>query len=100
MKLRWKNFETHTRQCVVRADLQNQYELLSIAKELIQGMIRPRRLIRLVGVTAADLYEDIELNFRSELIPLICRQKTLISAIDKIWDRFGEESLLRASYIR
>ncbi len=100
VKLRWKNFETHTKQCVVRADLQNPFELLMIAKMLLQSMLRPRRLIRLVGVTAADLHNDIELSFKPELFHAIKKQKELIQAVDKVWDRYGENSLLRASFIR
>jgi DNA polymerase-4 len=99
VKLRWKNFETHTKQAVVAADLQNHFELLRIARELLESMIRPRRLIRLVGITAADLYDDVELTFRADLYPLIKRQKTLISAIDTVWNKYGEDSLLRASYM-
>jgi DNA polymerase-4 len=99
VKLRWKNFETHTKQVVVAADLQNHFELLRIARMLLESMMRPRRLIRLVGITAADLYDDVELTFRPDLFPLIKRQKTLISAIDTVWNKYGEDSLLRASYM-
>jgi DNA polymerase-4 len=96
-RLRWSDFETHTRQTVIRADLHDPLTLRSIARALIQRMLIPERSIRLVGITAAGLFQDVMLSFDAQLFPRVKRQRLLVRAVDRVWDRYGEDSLFRAS---
>ncbi len=97
VKLRWESFETHTSQRVVDADLHDPEVLRSIAKDLIRRLLKPARKIRLVGITAARLFEDRSLSCGEQLLPSLARRKALTKAIDRVWDRYGENSLVRAS---
>ncbi len=99
VKLRWKSFETHTHQMVSNTDLQNPFNLYRVASRLIHDLLKPRRKIRLVGVTVAEIYDAIETDLLHVIFPEVRVQQKLISAIDTIWDRYGEESLIRASLI-
>ncbi|MBN1423455.1 DNA polymerase IV [Candidatus Fermentibacteria bacterium] len=96
-RLRWSSFETHTRQTSAREDLHDPSTLRFIATRLLKGMIQRDRRVRLVGVTAAGLRRDVEVTLEDQLFPDTVVRKRLVSAMDRIWDRFGEESLSRGS---
>ncbi|MBL7727668.1 MAG: DNA polymerase IV, partial [Dinghuibacter sp.] len=93
VKIRYDNFETHTRQTTIPAT-DFDHVLMSTARELFQKACQQGRKIRLLGVrfsslttmaTQASLFED-----KTEL-------NSLYKAIDKVKDRFGKSSVKRGS---
>jgi DNA polymerase-4 len=98
-RLRWSDFETHTRQIAIRVDIHDPGTLRSIARSLLLKMIAPERRIRLVGVAAAGLFRDSSLSFDEQLFPVFRQRKRLTKAVDQVWNRYGEDSLIRASLL-
>lgn len=93
VKIRYENFETHTRQTTIPAT-DFDHELMKTAKELFQKAYQKGRKIRLLGVkfssltsmaAQASLFED-----KTEL-------NSLYKAIDKVKDRFGKSLVKRGS---
>lgn len=99
VKLRWSHFETHTKQISISTDLQNPSILFMIAKDLLTQMLNYQRKIRLVGVSVAKLHHDPTLSFSDELFGQYKRERDLLRAIDEVWDRYGEDSLVRGSIL-
>ena len=93
VKIRYDNFETHTRQTTIPAT-DFDHVLMTTARDLFQKAYQQGRKIRLLGVrfsslttmaTQASLFED-----KTEL-------NSLYKAIDKVKDRFGKSSVKRGS---
>jgi len=56
--------------------------------------------IRLVGVSAAGLCSAVQSDFTPLLFPAIGKQKQLIKALDTVWDRYGEQSIIRGGFLK
>lgn len=97
VRVRWSNFTTRSHQATVRTDLHDPLLLRDIARRLLKVLLIPRRKMRLVGVTAAGLFADPSLSCDEALFPPLRRASRLTRAVDAVWDRYGEDSLVRAS---
>ena len=100
VKLRGNRFETHNKERTVTGDLQNPFMLFGMAEKLIRSMLHAYTLIRLVGVSAAGLYDGVQADFTHLLFPGIRKEKQLIDALDDVWDRYGEQSIIRGGLLR
>lgn len=93
IKLRYSNFDTHTRQLALPATASD-HRLIPVVLELFQKLYDRRLLIRLIGIRFSKLLQGQEqLNLFDEGAKLA----PLYDAMDKIRTRYGIFSLARAS---
>lgn len=92
VKLRYANFDTVSRQCIISYTSSDEV-LLQRTKELFAKLYEKRMLVRLVGVKVSHLvqgHQQIDLFQDTE------EGMSLYQAIDWIKNRYGEKSLTRA----
>lgn len=92
VKLRYANFDTVSRQCVISYTSSDEV-LLQRAKELFAKLYEKRMLVRLVGVKLSHLVQG---NQQIDLFQDTEEGVSLYQAIDWIKNRYGEKSLTRA----
>jgi DNA polymerase-4 len=93
IKLRYANFDTHTRQISFPATASD-HRLIPAALEVFEKLYDRRLLIRLIGVRFSKLVQGEE---QLNLFDHGGRLAPLYQAMDWVKDRYGEFSLLRAS---
>ncbi|PZX59623.1 DNA polymerase-4 [Algoriphagus ratkowskyi] len=92
VKLRYANFDTVSRQCVIPYTSSDEV-LLQRVKELFAKLYEKRMLVRLVGVKVSHLVQG---NQQIDLFQDTEEGVNLYQAIDWIKNRYGEKSLTRA----
>ncbi|WP_339870064.1 DNA polymerase IV [uncultured Algoriphagus sp.] len=92
VKLRYANFDTVSRQCIISYTSSDEV-LLERAKELFAKLYEKRMLVRLVGVKVSHLVQG---NQQIDLFQDTEEGVNLYQAIDWIKNRYGEKSLTRA----
>ena len=96
LKLRYENFETHTKQTSVERPLQTDDDIARLAIALFRQFSLDRK-VRLIGVGSGDLTRDGAGPTQLDLFAEPRKQETLDRVVDGIRDRFGEDSLRRGS---
>jgi DNA polymerase-4 len=96
LKLRYANFETHTKQTSVDRAIQTDEEIARLAISLFAQFPLDRK-VRLIGVGTADLTRDGVQPAQLDLFGEPRKREALERTLDKIRDRFGEDSLRRGS---
>jgi len=98
LKLRWKGFETVTRQRRFSEPVQDDASLLAMARSLLsaQPLDRP---VRLVGFGVADLQRqgDRQLSLFPVDNDARDRRERLSRAVDEIREKLGDESVRRGA---
>jgi DNA polymerase-4 len=93
VKVRYSNFDTHTRQISIPASASD-HRLIPAVYELFEKLYDRRLLIRLIGVRFSKLLQGQEqLNLFDDGAKLV----PLYQAMDSLKNRYGEFSILRAS---
>lgn len=92
VKLRYSNFDTVSRQCMIAYNSSDEI-LLEKAKELFAKLYDRRMLIRLVGVKLSHLVQG---NQQIDLFQHTEENVSLYQAIDWIKNRYGAGSVTRA----
>ncbi|WP_266364245.1 DNA polymerase IV [Tellurirhabdus rosea] len=98
VKIRYADFQTHTRQLTIPPTATDN-QLIAAALSAFQGLYDRRLLIRLVGVSFSKLVrgtEQLSL-FEPEGGPSQARLQSLCQQLDRIRQRYGERSIGRAS---
>jgi DNA polymerase-4 len=93
IKLRYSNFDTHTRQLALPATASD-HRLIPVALELFEKLYDRRLLIRLIGIRFSKLLQGQE---QLNLFDDGAKLAPLYDAMDKIRTRYGIFSLARAS---
>jgi len=100
VKIRRRDFTTYTRQQSFSPPTQDGQLILDIARKLLAGWLeeQPRVAIRLLGVGVARLSPawQLDLFASSSAAP----DDKLGTAVDRIHEKFGEQSLTRAHNLR
>ena len=98
VKFRWEGFETHTRQVALKPATAHGPELFAAARELLKEELEADgRKVRLIGLSAGKIGESGGAS-QSELFGASPqRQEALDTAMDKVNDRFGSDSLKRGN---
>jgi DNA polymerase IV len=93
IKIRYENFETHTRQTTIPAT-DFDHVLISTAKDLFHKACQKGRKVRLIGVRLSSL---TTMAGQGNLFENKASFNNLYKAIDAVKDRFGKKSLKRGS---
>ncbi len=97
LKLRWRGFETKTRQRPFPRAVHDDFALRETADEMLraENLNRP---VRLVGFGVSRLCDgaDIQLDFFASETNA-CRRERLSRAVDELRQRLGPESIVRAA---
>jgi DNA polymerase-4 len=93
VKLRYSNFDTHTRQISIPASASD-HRLIPAVHELFEKLYDRRLLIRLIGVRFSKLLQGQE---QLSLFDDGARLVPLYGAMDNLRNRYGDFSILRAS---
>ena len=91
VKIRYPDFETHTRQMAI-APTSYDDDLIKVVKELFGSLYEKKHLVRLVGVRFSELTLS---SLQTDLFENRVRKANLYTAIDAVKLRFGKKSLGR-----
>lgn len=93
VKIRYSDYQTYSKQCKL-AYTSADHILIPKAVELFQALYQRRMLIRLIGVRLSGIVGG---NYQINLFDDSQKMLNLYQSLDKIKNRFGEKSVLRAS---
>lgn len=93
VKIRYPDFETVSRQTTVPYTCADD-EIIPVVKELFDKLYRKGEPVRLLGVRLSELTNDA---IQTNLFDDVERKSNLYKAIDNVKNRFGKNSLTRAS---
>lgn len=93
VKIRYQDFETVSRQTTVPYTCADD-EIIPVVKELFDKLYRKGEPVRLLGVRLSELTNDA---IQTNLFDDVERKNNLYKAIDNVKNRFGKNSLIRAS---
>ena len=98
VKLRFEGFETHTRQRTLAAPVDTVEELWPAARMLFREADRPKRRIRLVGVTVSGFEGDAaQLGLFEGDRHDVDRRVTAV--VDRLAERYGRGAVTRAALL-
>lgn len=89
VKLRYPDFETHTRQTTISYTWYDD-ELIPVAKELFHKLYRKGEKVRLLGVRLSELTNEA---VQTNLFEDKEKKSALYKAIDSLKDQFGRDSV-------
>jgi DNA polymerase-4 len=98
LKLRYSNFSTHTKQHSMDKLIQTGSEIAAVARSLFSEFPLNRK-IRLIGVSAGDLYRDGGDPQQLTLFGQPNQSEKLSHTVDEIKHRFGSDAIRRASQL-
>jgi DNA polymerase-4 len=94
LKLRYFDFVTLTRAETIRKPTDSEHKIYNVSKELTSGLDLGIRKIRLLGVSVSNLVRDgFSLQTSLPFPEYYDKKIEVYSAMDKIRDRFGEDSI-------
>jgi len=98
IKLRWSDFSTHTRQVSIDPPTDQDNVIYSLANELMMSLWEGSRQVRLLGVGTSSFKE------RSRQMSLWetpnDRERRLLSALDKLRERYGKDAVQKGDSIK
>ena len=98
LKLRWEGYETVTRQRSLTDPVNTVEKIWPVARDLLRAADRPKRKVRLVGVTLSALDRD-----ESGQADLFVEDRgvddRVAEAMDRLAERFGRGTLTRAALL-
>lgn len=92
LKIRFENFETHTKQTTANKPVYLDGELIEETKKLFNEVDTNKRKVRLVGVRASGLVTG-----QTEKTLFDMPKLYVQNAVDRIRAKFGKDSIYRAS---
>ncbi|MGE5593438.1 MAG: DNA polymerase IV [Betaproteobacteria bacterium] len=102
LKLRYSDFITITRSRTLSGFTYYDQDIYTASIELLRDNWTRSRKVRLIGVSASGLAASSDYTCQLALFEPPARgerRKSLVSALDRVRDRFGEEAITRASLI-
>jgi DNA polymerase-4 len=91
VKIRYPDFETHTRQMAIAPSSYDD-ELIKVVKDLFENLYKQKQPVRLIGVRFSELTSS---SLQTDLFENRVRKANLYTAIDDVKQRFGKKSLGR-----
>ena len=91
VKIRYPDFETHTRQMAIAPSSYDD-ELIKVVKDLFGNLYKQKHAVRLIGVRFSELTDS---SLQTDLFENRVRKASLYTAIDAVKLRFGKKSVVR-----
>ena len=91
VKIRYPDFETHTRQMAIAPSSYDD-ELSKVVKDLFANLYKQKQPVRLIGVRFSELTSS---SLQTDLFENRVRKANLYTAIDAVKLRFGKKSVGR-----
>ena len=91
VKIRYPDFETHTRQMSIAPSSYDD-ELIKVVKDLFGNLYKQKHAVRLIGVRFSELTAS---SLQTDLFENRVRKASLYTAIDAVKLRFGKKSVGR-----
>ena len=91
VKIRYPDFETHTRQMAIAPSSYDD-ELIKVVKDLFGNLYKQKHAVRLIGVRFSELTDS---SLQTDLFENRVRKASLYTAIDAVKLRFGKKSVGR-----
>lgn len=91
VKLRYPDFETHTKQVAINATSYDD-EIIKVVRDLFQQSYDVKKAIRLIGVRFSEL---VPVSIQTNLFDNRVKKADLYNAIDDVKRRFGKGSIER-----
>jgi DNA polymerase-4 len=102
VKLRYEDFETHTKQTSVDRPVQSDAEIVHLATSLLEQFPLSRK-IRLIGVSAGDFQSaddpGAQMNLFASPVTTSVKADTLDRTVDRLREKFGDDALKRGSHL-
>ena len=101
VKMRYDDFETHTKRITYPFLIWEDEKIFSIAKSLFLSTYCNNRKIRLLGVTVSSLVKTNNVTGvnQTELFRGTPKSSRILGTIDSLKDKYGESALSRAAYL-
>ena len=99
VKLRHADFSTFTRRTTLDLPIDTSEKIFPIALKLMQSLIEPGTLVRLIGVYGSNLLmggKAVQLSLFNESRE---RERRLASAMDEVVRRYGKGAIVRAALV-
>ena len=96
LKLRYKSFETHTRQTSLSQAINTGDEIFPLIRDLFQRF-RSEESVRLLGVAASNLIPEAGGSEQMKLFQTAPKSERLARILDEVNDKFGDRSLHKGS---
>ena len=93
IKLRYPDFETTSRQASIPPTSADD-EIIPVAKTLFHQLYKKGKPVRLLGVRISDFSNDV---IQTNLFNNTERKNNLYKTLDEVKNRFGKNSIVRAS---
>jgi len=94
LRLRYSDFFSLTRSETIPSLTDSEHVIFKVALKLALGLVSGIRKVRLLGVSVSHLTNDqLSLQTSLPLVEYIDRKKEAYLVMDKIRDKFGEESV-------
>jgi len=101
IKFREADFSTFTRRTTLPDPVNTTEAIFPAARKLMQSLLRDGVPVRLIGVSAGNLEEEIGARQMSLLQnPPAQKDRRLAEALDDITQRFGDQAITRATLVR
>ena len=91
VKIRYPDFETHTKQMAIAPSSYDD-ELIKVVKDLFGNLYKQKHAVRLIGVRFSELTAS---SLQTDLFENRVRKASLYTAIDAVKLRFGKKSVGR-----
>ena len=99
VKLRDADFSTVTRRETLQKASDTTERIFPVAWNLLQSLLRPGKLARLVGVYASNLVSGEEEGQLELFARAHGKERSLAKALDSITLRYGDEAITRAALV-
>jgi len=96
LTIRYKNFETYTKQKAIPFYTNDTHEIYHYALAILDS-IKLKDSIRLLGVRLSNILKE---SGQMTLLDDMEKRKSLLKAMDVVCDRYGDHALVWASYLR
>jgi len=93
LKLRYSDFVTLTRSETIARPIDSEHSIYNLAKKLISNFDLRITKIRLLGVSVSNLVTHMGFQTSFPFLEYYDKRKDLYEVIDKIKDKFGEDSI-------
>ena len=98
IKIRWGNFETHTRQISISEPTDHDFVITNASLELFRNIWPVGKPVRLIGVGTSQLSnEPVQLSL---LDTTADKEGRLLRSVDELRERFGDKIVLHGFDIR